>query len=127
MAYVILITVLILLQYQYFAYMVGAARGKYNVQAPATTGDDQFERVYRVQMNTLEQLVTLLPAMWLCAVYFRTDVAAILGAAFFVGRLIYSRAYKSDPSSRGNGMLIGFAANVLLIFCCVYAGIALFF
>lgn len=123
MHYVILITALILLQYQYFAYSVGMARGKFGVQAPATTGDENFERIYRVHLNTLEQLIVTLPSMWICAYFFRADAAAILGTFFLVGRLIYAAAYKSNPSSRGLGMMIGFLANILLVLSCLYAAI----
>jgi uncharacterized membrane protein YecN with MAPEG domain len=123
MAFVILVSALILIQYQYFAYSVGMARGKYDVQAPATTGDENFERVFRVHINTLEQLIITLPAMWICAFYLRTDIAAILGAFFLAGRFIYSAAYTGDPSKRGIGMMIGFIANILLLLCCLYAGV----
>ena len=93
------------------------------MKAPAMSGEENFERCLRVQMNTLEQLVVILPAMWVCAVYFRPDVAAILGAVFIVGRFIYSAAYLNDPSKRGIGFLIGFLASVVLIICSLYAAI----
>ena len=123
MSYVILVTALLLIQYTFFAMRAGAARVKGEVTAPATSGDDNFERCLRVQMNTLEQLAVTLPAMWICAVYFRADVAAILGAAFLIGRFIYSAAYLNDPSKRGLGMMIGFIANMLSILVCLYVAI----
>ncbi len=117
MEYVALITVLILVHYMYLAFAVGGARGKYNVPAPATTGNDQFERHLRVQINTLEQLIIALPGMWMCAYFFRPDVAAVLGVAFLIGRVLYANAYVKDPASRGTGMMIGFVATVLLLVC----------
>ncbi len=117
MEYVALITVLILVHYMYLAFAVGGARGKYNVPAPATTGNDQFERHLRVQINTLEQLIVALPGMWMCAYFFRPDVAAVLGVAFLIGRVLYANAYVKDPASRGTGMMIGFVATVLLLVC----------
>jgi glutathione S-transferase len=123
MSYVILVTVLLLSQYTFFSMRAGAARGKGEVKAPATSGDDNFERCLRVQMNTLEQLAVTVPTMWICAVYFREDVAATLGAAFLIGRFIYSAAYLSDASKRGPGMMIGFFANMVLILCCLYVAI----
>ena len=39
---------------------VAFARAKYKVVAPAVSGNPDFERIFRVQMNTLEQLVALL-------------------------------------------------------------------
>jgi uncharacterized membrane protein YecN with MAPEG domain len=123
MSYVILVTVLLLVQYTHFALRAGGARGKGDVQAPAMSGDENFERCLRVQINTLEQLVVTLPSMWICAIYFRYDVAAALGFAFLVGRFVYSAAYISDPSKRGTGMIIGFVANVALLLCCLYVAV----
>ncbi len=117
MAFVALVALLILLQYVAFIGLCGKARADSGLQAPATTGDENFERAYRVQMNTLEQMVVTLPAMWLCAQFFMPIVAAILGLGFFVGRLVYRAAYIKDPSTRGPGMIIGFLSNVLLILC----------
>lgn len=111
MTYVALVTLLILIQYFYFAMRAGSARGKSNVQAPAMTGDENFERALRVQLNTLEQMVITVPAMWICATYFRADVAAVLGAVFLIGRFVYSAGYIGDPSKRGPGMLISAVAN----------------
>ena len=121
MAYVALITLLILIQYLYFAIRAGGARGKGDVKAPAMTGDENFERALRVQLNTLEQIVITLPAMWVCAHYFRADVAAILGAVFLVGRFVYSSGYLGDPTKRGPGMIISMIANAGLIGCGLFA------
>ncbi|MEM7360698.1 MAG: MAPEG family protein [Pseudomonadota bacterium] len=123
MGYVILVTVLLLVQYLYFAFRAGGARGKGEVKAPAISGDEHFERCLRVQMNTLEQLIITLPSMWICAVYFRADVAAILGTVFLLSRFIYSKAYLSDPTGRGTGMIIGLLANLGLMLCCLYVAI----
>lgn len=115
MTYVALITLLILAQYFFFVMQAGFARGKDTVVAPATTGDEMYERKSRVQMNTLEQLIITLPAMWICAQYFRADVAAIMGWAFLIGRFLYSYLYIKNPKSRAPGFIIGFFANVILI------------
>ena len=108
MAYVAAVTILLLIQYTFFFAAVGAARGKEKVVAPATTGSEIFERALRVQINTLEQLVITLPAMWISATYFMPVIAAILGFVFFIGRIVYRQAYVTDPSKRGPGMMIGF-------------------
>ena len=115
MHFVALVTLLLLLQYISFMMLVGMARGKTGVEAPAVTGDELFERAFRVQMNTLEQLVVTLPALWLCAYYYQPLAAAGLGLLFFLGRLLYRVTYMKDPASRGPGMIIGFLANVALI------------
>ena len=124
MAYVALVTLLILVQYFFFMMQAGFARGKDTVVAPATTGDEMYERKSRVQMNTLEQIIITLPAMWVCAHYFRADVAAILGWVFIIGRFYYSYLYIKTPKSRGPGFMIGFLANVILIGCGLFGVIS---
>ena len=84
-----LVTGLLLLQYFVFMMLVGAARGKSGVQAPAVTGDPVFERTLRVQQNTLEQLLIVLPSLWIFATYFGETIAAGLGLVFFVGRVVH--------------------------------------
>jgi uncharacterized membrane protein YecN with MAPEG domain len=98
-----------------FTVLVGAARGKSGIKAPAVTGDENFERAYRVQMNTLEQLVMTLPALWLSGIYFDSLVAALLGLAFFLGRVLYRAGYVKAPEKRGAGFGIGFLATLGLI------------
>ncbi|MEE4145286.1 MAG: MAPEG family protein [Halieaceae bacterium] len=115
MEYVALVTLLLLLQYLAFSILVGAARGKSGIKAPAVTGDADFERAYRVQMNTLEQLVLTLPALWLSGLYFSPMVAALLGLAFFLGRVLYRAGYVKDPQKRGAGFGIGLLASIGLL------------
>jgi glutathione S-transferase len=112
MEYVALVCLLLVVQYLSFTMLVGAARIKSGIKAPAVTGDEQFERAYRVQMNTLEQLVIALPALWLSGRYFDPMVAALLGLAFFLGRLLYRMGYVRDPAKRSTGFAIGFLANL---------------
>ena len=115
MQYVAVVTLLMLIQYTVYMMMVSMARGMDDVQAPDVSGNQHFERAFRVQMNTLEQLIVAIPAMWISAYYFKPMLAAGLGVAFMLGRLIYRNAYMKDPSTRGTGMMIGFIANVGLI------------
>ena len=98
-----IISVLMLAQYFYFTMRAGMARGKDKVVAPAMTGDEAFEKCLRVQLNTLEQMAIALPAMWLCATFFRVDVAAVSGVVYLVGRFWYSKGYLSATSSKRNG------------------------
>jgi len=120
---VALVTLIILLQYNYFTIQVGRARGS-EIKAPATSGSELFDRRLRVQLNTLEQLIVTLPAMWICAYFYRADAAAILGTAFIVGRFLYSSAYVKDPSKRAPGFIIGFFANILLILASLWGVIS---
>jgi uncharacterized MAPEG superfamily protein len=115
MAYIELVTALALAQYLVFATLVGRARGQYGVKAPAVTGHEMFERFYRVQMNTLELMVVFLPALWLAARHAKPEWMAALGAVYLVGRLVYLRAYVSNPGSRGMGFLLSFMPVVMLL------------
>jgi uncharacterized MAPEG superfamily protein len=113
MEYVAIITVLILLQYFYFGMASGLARGRAGLAAPAITGDELYERKYRIHQNTMEQLVSFLPAMWMFAHYVSPIYGAGLGVAFLVGRTIYSVSYAKDPATRGKGFMIGFIAMLI--------------
>jgi uncharacterized membrane protein YecN with MAPEG domain len=104
-----LVIALSVLEFLVFCIAVGRARVKYQVAAPATTGNEMFERYYRVQMNTMEQLLIFLPAIWIFAQYASAPVAAALGAVFIVGRWIYFQSYLRDPKSRS----VGFALTAL--------------
>lgn len=117
MHYPALMTLLLLLEYLWLSALVGKARGDYDIQAPAVSGHELFERAYRVQMNTVEQLIITLPAMWVCALYFSPTVAGALGGVFLVGRILYRFGYVADPAKRGPGMIVGFLANLGLIGC----------
>ena len=86
MAYVDIVTALALLQFLVFGFKVGRARGKYGFKAPATTGNETFERHFRVQQNTLEQLILLIPGLYLFSHYFNPTWAAALGVVYLVGR-----------------------------------------
>lgn len=115
MPYLALITVLALLQFLYFGIQVGRARGRYGVAAPATTGNEHFERHFRVQMNTLELLVMFLPALWLFGSYVSALWGAALGAVFIVGRGIYAASYVSDPRKRSAGFGLSMLPILALI------------
>ena len=115
MHYVAIVTVVALLQFFWFGWQVGAARSKYNIPAPAISGNEVFERVFRVQMNTLEQLVVFLPALWIFASYVSALWAAVLGAVFIIGRAVYSMTYVRDPKSRSIGFALTALPNLALL------------
>ncbi len=104
-----------LLEYLYFGMQTGTARGRFQVAAPATTGHPVFERYFRAQMNTLEQLIVFLPSLFLFAHFVHAGLAVVLGLVFVLGRALFFRGYVADPARRGRGFLISFAANVLLV------------
>ena len=115
MAWIELVSVLALLQYMWFGGLVGAAREKYSVKAPAMVGHDVFERIYRVQMNTLEQLVAFLPALWMASRYWSPAWVAAIGAVYLVGRMIYRSSYVKDPNSRALGFVLTIAPTAVLL------------
>jgi glutathione S-transferase len=112
---VIVVVVLILIEYIAFGILVGRARGKYGIDAPAVSGDPVFERYYRVQQNTAEQLLAFLPAIFLYTHLGNTTVAAGLGLVFFVGRIVYLRSYVADPKSRGLGFGLSFLPTAFML------------
>lgn len=104
-----LMTLLAVLWLVITAIMVGRARGKYKVRAPATTGDPAFERAYRVQMNEVENLVAFLPSMWIFAWFGNPRLAAIAGGVYLVGRIAYAVGYWRDARHRRYGYRIATA------------------
>ena len=115
MAYVDIVTALAVLQFIVFGFKVGKARGKYGVKAPAITGNEIFERFFRVQMNTLEQLASFIPSLYLFSRYFNPLWAAALGAVYLVGREVYAASYVKDPAKRGPGFGLTFLPIIILL------------
>jgi uncharacterized membrane protein YecN with MAPEG domain len=115
MEYVALVTGLAVLEYLVISFYVGWARGKFQVAAPATTGHPEFERYFRVQQNTVEQLVLFVPSLWLFGYFMGGALAAVIGCVFLLGRILYFRGYVRDPEKRGLGFAIGLIANVVLL------------
>jgi glutathione S-transferase len=115
MAYVDIVTALAVLQFIVFGFKVGGARGKYGIKAPAITGNEIFERHFRVQQNTLEQLIAFLPGIYLFSHYFSPLVAAALGVVYLIGRELYSFTYVKDPANRSVGFGVTFVPIVILV------------
>jgi glutathione S-transferase len=109
------VILLALLQYVVFAMLVGRARGRYQVEAPATTGHPVFERHFRVQQNTLELLVVLIPSLWLFGEYVSARWAAILGAVYLLGRVLYLTSYIADPKKRSAGFGLSFLPILVML------------
>lgn len=110
-----LITVLALIEYALFGLMVGSARGRFGVAAPATTGEPSFERYFRVQQNTLEALMIFIPALWIFAHRVSYATALVLGLMFIGARAEYARGYILSPEGRSLGARATFAVNGILV------------
>ena len=116
------ITLLAVFLYFFVTFRVGQMRGKHDIRAPATSGHPEFDRAYRVQMNTLEQLALFLPLLWLAAIFpvLGGWIAVALGLVWLIARVLYARAYMADPDKRVVGAgLTGLATISLLILALV--------
>jgi glutathione S-transferase len=114
--YTALVTCLAILFYFFTSFRVGKARVTFNVPAPATTGNPDFERLFRVQMHTLEWMPIFLPSLWLYAIYISDPVAAGLGVVWIVGRIVFMIGYAKAAGKRGPGFAIqALACGILLL------------
>jgi len=110
-----IVTIIALLQFMYFGIKVGQQRQKHDVKAPSVTGHSDYERANRIHQNTMEQLVVVLPAMWIFGNFFNPLYAAGLGAVFIIARFIYQAAYMKEPAGRSPGFAIGFLATAAML------------
>ena len=108
-----LATLFIIAVYVASVLKVSTARWRYGVQAPATSGNDDFERVFRVQQNNVEQLIVFLPCLWLFALTYNDLYVGILGFVFGVSRIAYARAYYAEAKKRGIAFTISFLCLVV--------------
>jgi glutathione S-transferase len=109
-----LVTLLAVILYFWFAFQVAQARAKFGVKVPATTGHPDFERVFRIQTNTLEWMPIFLPAMWLAAIYVSDIGAALVGVVWIAGRVLYMRGYTEAAEKRQPGFFVQAIATGLL-------------
>ena len=109
-----LVTCVAVLFYFYTSIRVGMARGKFGIKAPAISGNPDFERIFRVHMNTLEWMPIFLPALWLFAIYLSDPVAAALGVVWIVGRVLYMTGYSQAAEKRSIGFGIQWMAATAL-------------
>lgn len=119
----VIVTFLALAQYMLFGIQVGSLRGKLDVPAPRESGPDEFERMNRVHLNTAEQLIVFIPALWMQAYYANPLYGAIVGLFYIVGRFIYRAAYLKDPGSRGLGFAMTFTSSTTLLVWALVAAV----
>jgi glutathione S-transferase len=112
--YTAIVTLLAVAFYFFLATRVAVARGKFGVKLPATTGNPDFERVFRIHQNTLEWMPTFLVPLWLCAIYLNDIAAAVLGLVWIGGRVLYFAGYSKAVEKRLPGFFIQMTACILL-------------
>lgn len=112
---VALVALVAMALYMYMAVLVGQARVRFNVPAPAVTGHPDFERIYRVQMNTLESLPVFLACLFIFSAFVNGWFAAILGTVWIAGRYIYMQGYIKAADSRSLGFSIQGVAVIVLL------------
>jgi glutathione S-transferase len=110
-----LVTLLALLEYSILGVMVGRARQTYGVEAPATTGNPDFERYFRVHENTLESLIVFVPAVWIFSLTVNYHMGVALGVLFIIARIIYAQGYLTAAAKRAPGAVATAAINTILV------------
>ena len=113
--YVNLVVLMALVEYIAFIGIVGSTRDKYGVAAPATTGNPQWERLYRIQVNTAEQLVLFIPAIYGFAYYVSESWAAGIGVLFVIGRVVYFLGYRVAAERRLPGAVMSGPPSYILV------------
>ena len=110
------VTLLSLLTYFWMGLRVARARGQYGISAPATTGHDDFERIFRAHQNTLEWLPMYLASLWLFALYWDENLAAVIGVIWIIGRAMYGLGYAREARARSLGFMVQALAVAVLLF-----------
>jgi glutathione S-transferase len=112
--YTAIVTLLAVAFYFFLATRVAVAHGKFGVRLPATAGNPDFERIFRVHINTLEWMPTFLVPLWLCAIYLNDIAAAALGLVWIGGRALYFVGYRKAVEKRLPGFFIQSTVCLLL-------------
>jgi len=114
-AHVAVVTLLALLTYVWMGFRVGQGRSKYGIAAPATTGNEDFERMFRAHANTGEWLLIFLPSLWIFAIYVNDLWAAGVGLVWIIARIMYALGYTKEAGRRSTGFLIQMLATAVLL------------
>ena len=123
LSYAAVTTCAMLVLYLALTLNVGRMRGKTGIKAPAVVGNPDFERAYRVQMNTLEWMVMAIPTLWIYAALGSPIWASVSGGLWILGRIIYALGYIKDPSKRRYGMMITMVAQIWLLGGAIWASV----
>src|SRR5437763_15955506 len=109
-----LVTCLAISLYFFTSIRVSQARATFGIKVPAIIGNPDLERVFRVQMNTLEWMPISLPSLWLFAIYVNDPIAAAIGIVWIAGRLLYMTGYSQAANKRNAGFGLQVRAPAIL-------------
>lgn len=121
MVWVSAVVLVAVLQFIVLGMLVGIARGRFKVHAPATTGHPTFDRLFRAHQNSLEQLIAFIPSVWLYGWWVSQTWATGLGLVFIAARIIYAIQYVKEPKTRQIGASLSFIVVLILVVGDLYA------
>ena len=121
------VLMLILLQTLYFGIEVGRARQRLGIEAPAVSGDDEFDRYFRAHQNSLEQLIIFLPAVLVTAYLGYSITRVICGVFYLLERAIYFCRYVKELKKKGPWVLFCFFSSVILIMTSLVSSLLILF
>jgi glutathione S-transferase len=114
-------TLIALIIYFTQGIMVGTARIKHKIEAPKTQGNDDFERIFRVHYNTLEQMPIFITCLWFFALLISSTVAGWLGLLWSAGRIGYMIGYYKAAKLRSYGGTISSLTMLVLLLGSLWA------
>ena len=89
----------------------GYLRGKHKIPAPGVVGHPQFERAHRTHLNTVENLVWMIPFLWIASAFYGGQLPFWLGLVWVVSRILYAIGYaQTNPQLREPGAGLGYLA-----------------
>jgi glutathione S-transferase len=97
-----------------FGVLVGRGRAKYGVPAPATSGHPVWERLNRVHLNSIEQMVVFAPLFIMYGIVVGRFSALALGVVYLIARILYAVGYVRAPEKRALGTMLTSIVQVWL-------------
>ncbi|XP_028909100.1 leukotriene C4 synthase [Ornithorhynchus anatinus] len=91
----------------YFSLQVIAARRKFKVSPPSTTGPLEFERVFRAQVNCSEYFPIFMAVLWVSGIFFHQGTAAACGLVYLYSRYLYFKGYALSAQGRLGPLYMG--------------------
>ncbi len=94
----------------------GILRARHRIEAPACVGHPDFERAFRIHSNTVENLVLMIPLLWIASAYYGGQLPFWIGLVWVVSRLVYAVGYaQKNTQLRTPGAGIGILCLLALL------------